>query len=606
MPIFRQAPDPGPPIDADELLSYEEVANRRLRRRWALILSIMAVFAAVFGFSAKPALHAAKAWQARRAAAEVERLTGEHKWFEARAKLQDALLLWRGEPAAQRAAAIFVARTGNPRDAAPFWKLVEAARPLAAAEQREYAASLLAGGDLDEAEAHLRAAWPGAPAGTDGGEPADLDLAMQIAARRNHAPGAAALARRLLAAPAATPRQRLNACAALFAGGTPEAQADAWDAVRALAADPTSPESLEALLILARRAATTPPGADPAAGFPALPELIARIEAHPRAAIQHRLLALDLALSLDPSPAKRAAAIQSAADRFGGSKDDADLAAFAAWLYLKTEFARVLEIVPAERAAHDHALFLQRMDALGALDRWGEIRDALKSRKVAVDPLVEQMYLARCAEKLGEPQAAEAYWDGALAAAGNNAEKLLRLGQYAQKNGELPVAGKAFQAAVQAVPESHEACAALAGYYDALGETRLLRDLLATMRAVWPKDAAVTNDAAYFDALLGENLNAARDAARALCKAEPASLPHRVTLALCELRLGNALGGLDAFNAVSLGRTVMLPRQRAVHAAVLWANSFPGQAREELRDVSPDRLLPEERALVAPITASAN
>ena len=86
-----------------------------------------------------------------------------------------------------------------------------------------------------------------------------------------------------------------------------------------------------------------------------------------------------------------------------------------------------------------------------------------------------------------------------------------------------------------------------------------------------------------------------------LVRADPASLPHRVTLALAELRAGNNLAALDAFQGIDTLHTAMQPRQRAVLAAVLWATSYEQAAWEAVRNLPLDRLLPEERALVQPI-----
>jgi hypothetical protein len=604
MPHFRPAStrpaDSAPALSAEELRSPEEVAEREQRRRWLIALGAAAMLAVGAWVGVRPALHTIKAWQARRAAAEAEHLIGEHQWLPARGKVEDALALWRQEPAALRAAAIFLAATGNFREAAGFWKQLAATRPLTGDEQRDYATSLLAGADPRAAETHLHEAWPpGQPGG-----PADWELGMKLAIRRDHASQASELARRLLASHAATPRERLDAALVLLSAGGADAQGAAWDEVRALAQDHATAESLDALVLLAKRAAAPPAGARSPAGpapegCPELSELIERIDAHPLARIQHRLLATDLRLAQDPT--RRAELIQSAMDRFAASRDDADLATLGAWLYVKGEYARVLEAIPAARSTGDRALFFQRLDALGALGRWNDIREAIESGKLELDPMVAQMYLARCADKLNDPQTRDARWNAAFDAAGGKPEKLVQLGQYAGKNGAAGVAEKSFRAALQAAPASREAYASLLNLLEARGETRQLRDTLATMLAIWPRDAAVRNDAAYFDALLDEKVPAALATARDLVRADPASLPHRVTLALSELRSSDDQGAMDAFRGIDPALAAMEPRQRAVYAATLWATSYNQQARETLGAIRLEDLLPEERLLVKPI-----
>ena len=336
-----------------------------------------------------------------------------------------------------------------------------------------------------------------------------------------------------------------------------------------MAAGNKSPESLDALLALARSSASLSSEQAARENAPPLPGLIARIDAHPLARVPHHLLTLDLRAASDP--ARRPALIQEAVDRYGTTKDDAGLGALAAWLYSKGEFNKVLAILPPERADSDRTLFLQRLDTFGALGRWTDIRAAIQDRNFPLDPIYAQMYLARCADQLGEPTVRDACWDAAFSAAGTDARKLLVVGQYAEKNGVLPLAGKALRAAVAAAPDARDANAALFRLLESTGQTRELRDALIAFSTHSPEDRALRNDVVYFDALLDIQVPAARDTARQLVAAEPYSLPHRTALALAEMRLGNGLAAMDVFREITLpGPAVMLPRQRAVYAAVLW------------------------------------
>jgi hypothetical protein len=349
------------------------------------------------------------------------------------------------------------------------------------------------------------------------------------------------------------------------------------------------------LVLLARRAAASSKPDESGE----LPAVLARIEAHPLARIQHHLLVVDL--SIAQNPGQRAKLIQGAIDRFAGTRNDADLATLAGWLYGKEDYEQVLQVVPAARAPSDRALFFQRLDALGALGRWNEIQDAILSRKLALDPMIEQMYLARCAEKLDEPRARDAHWDAAIDAAAGNGEKLSQLGQYAAKNGAMDVAAKALRAAVQAAPNFLPAQRALIHLYEAQGDTRKMQETVAEMLKLAPQDPSARNDAAYLDALLGERVPAALATARALVLADPASLPCRVTLALAELRMNNALAAYDAFTGINPGKAALQPRQIAVYAAMLWATSYNRQAHQAVSNLPLDQLLPEERALIKPI-----
>lgn len=600
-PRHKTPPDDPATLTHEDITARQVAFDRRRRRRALLAVVASVALVAAVAFGVKPALHAAKAWQARRLSAEARRLMDQEKWLDARGKVQDAYALSSQEPEAVRTTADFLDRVNQPRQALAFWKQLDDLHALTPADQLGYAAAELNAGDPDAAAARLALAWP---AGTPG-SPAAWQLAMQLATRRDHAAEAADLARRILADPAAPVRTRFNAAATLLATTSGVAQRPGWQAFKDLAAEGKSPESLEALMTLARVAAAAGQPGTPTVdvGLPTLAECIQRIEKHPLAKARQQLFVLDLRIAQDP--ARRAELIQGAIDRYKSTRDDADLAALAAWLYGKGEYERALALLPLERAATDRTLFFQRLDNLGALGRWKEIRTVIQGQKFPIDPMTAQMYLARCAMQLNEPDVRDACWDAAFTAAKNDPAKLVTLGQYAAKNGASAVAGRALRAAVAAAPDAREANEAWFQWLDDAGQTRELHDALRAYAPRDPRNSAIRNDLAYLDALLdtdAASVRAARDTARELLRAEPGSLPHRVTLALAELREGNALGALDAFRGAVLPPPAdMQPRQRAVYAAVLWQTSYERQASEIKALIAPGQLLPEERELIQPI-----
>ncbi len=267
----------------------------------------------------------------------------------------------------------------------------------------------------------------------------------------------------------------------------------------------------------------------------------------------------------------------------------------------------MLAVLPPDRANGDRALFLQRLDTLGAMGRWKEIRATIQSRKFPLDPMSAQMYLARCAAQLGEPAVRDACWEAALDAAGADAAKLLTVGQYAEKNGALDIAAKAIPAAVAAAPDSREANEALFRLLESTGRTRDLRDALLAFAAHDPDDRALRNDIAYFNALLNVDVPAARDTARQLVQAEPVQLaaPHDPRAG--RVAAGQRAGGDGRVPGVKLPPpATMQPRQQAVYAAALWKTSYEREAREVVRAIVPERLLPEERELIRPVSETAN
>ncbi len=599
MPASRPILPPADDIDSHDALLVREAARERRQRRarWLGALGALALLTGV-AFGARPSVHVVKAWQARRLARAAVRLTEQGNLEAARTKVQDALAIWRLEPEVSYAAAFFLTCAGAYRQALPYWQQLETARPLTPADLRDYAATEVSLGDPDAAAALLGRVWPA-------GEPStrlDWLLGMQIALHSGHYAEAAALAKRLLDDGQTPSRERLDAATVLLSvtGGSPEDQTPAWRTVTAVARDDHSPESLAALILLAEQRAS-PTASQPAVDVvPPLADLIAAIETHPLAKTQHHLLVDDLRLAREPG--KRAELIQAAVDRFGGAKDETDLAALAAWLYGKGEYDKVLAVLPLARTTGDRTLYLQHLDALAALGRWTEIRGLVQAQKFPLDAMTSQMFLARCAAQLGESEVRDGRWQAALDAAGRDPGKLLTVGQYAAKNGAVDTAAVAFRAAVRAAPDARPAYDELVRVLETTGNTAEMRETVNAMAARWPHDAAVRNDLAYLDALRNENVPAARDTARDLRRADPASLAHRVTLALTELRLHNALAAMDAFSGLDLAKSGGLqPRQGAVYAAVLWETSYGKEAHAVVKNLPLDRLLPEERGLIRPI-----
>ena len=587
MALFRSPPRQTPvETESYDLSTPEEIARRRRRRRTLVLLGVLTLLGVGGYLGWHPAYRAGRDWQARRAAAEARSAMDAGQWDVAMGKVKDSLALSLVEPEVMRTAATFLTRTGHAREALGFWRQVELKRPLTIDDQRDYTTDLLALDETDAAAAKLRLLWPEGKEGT----PADWRLALQLALRRRQTAEALTLAARLVNAPDSDEPQRFDAAQVLVAASAKDTQETGWNTIRSLSQGHTA-SSLEALLLLARREANTVPK-NPAA----LEDLANRIENHPLAKTSQKLLAFDLRLAAEPG--RHDALVQTAIDRFGHG-DDETLASLGGWLYAQGEPRRVLEVITPQRATASRALFLQYLDTLGALGRWQEIKNAIEDQKFSLDPALEQMYLARCLEQLGQAEGSALHWDAAVRAAGASAEKLLMVGRYAQRNGALGPAEAAFRAALKTVPDSRPAQEGLLALLEAQGRTAAARDVLTGMLKIWPNDTSVRNDAAYLGVLLDQDLTANRDVARDLVRAEPGSLPHRVTLALAELRLGHALTALDAFGSVPLAAVATQGRFLAVYIAVLRAvGSYDAEVKTAVQALDPTRLLPEERELV--------
>ena len=357
------------------------------------------------------------------------------------------------------------------------------------------------------------------------------------------------------------------------------------------------------------------------------------LEAHPLAKALQKLIALDLVEHVDASRRDELIA-QGIAQLKNG--DANDLFALATWLNSKKEFEKTVEAIPLEKALLGRELFLQYLDALGGLERWGEIKQLLEGDRYPLDPVVQGMYLARCSAQLGEKAAAENNWQRALEAAAGDPGKLITLGDYAEKNGIVDVAQSAFDNAVIQSPKLRLAQQGRLRLAQRSSDTGKIHAVLADMLKIWPNDDAVQNDEGYTRLLLMSEQQAEVESkkdkvesagepitnnppsqgygvasqelitlsalAEKLVERNPRSLPHRTFLALARLKQNRAADALSVYENITVARGALTPSALAVHAAVLAANGKTEEAKSEVEQIKIDNLLPEERALVEQLT----
>ena len=344
-----------------------------------------------------------------------------------------------------------------------------------------------------------------------------------------------------------------------------------------------------------------------------LKEVADALENHPDARPAHKLLALEVRARQDPALTDQYVA--DAVERFGnatrlaqtyqGGADLADetLLALATWLNKIGRPAKTLEVLPQARAIQRQDLFFQYVNALAGLQRWSEIKDLLLSEHSVVDPMVQHMYLGIAHAHLGSATAATNEWQRALQVA-NTPEILMTLATNAEQNSVPDIADAAYSEAIKTAPTTNRA--AYAGRLRlalAAGKTTQAQTIAAEIAQIWPDDTAARNQAAYLRLLLGASGDAAEAAERdaeVLVAKEPRNWQARATLGLARLRLGR---NEEAFAAMRGQRVTgeEPPGALAVRAAILAANGIEEGARNDALLLSAKPLLPEERALIAPL-----
>ena len=643
------------PKKADlDLTPPEEIRARRIR--WLAFLSVLAICTLGAGiyFGAPPVGRAIKAWQSRRLAREAFALIDQQKWSEANAKTRDAVLLRPTEPEAWRAAGRLASRISQWPTALDWWKKVDEAGRLTLEDRRDYIAAALTASEVTLAAKQVQVLMAqSAP------EAIDLMWAGQLASRQNDPVLAIDYAERVLADERAKAYEIASAATLVLSLTSPYSQryAEAWKRIEDVARDPKNPASLGALVLLANEQALPPMSAigrntslsiestpapsqtsaappsvaggvdagpmlqhptpatqsgdtvtlnlapispsSPSGRAMSLTEVVNALENHPDARPYHKLLAFEVRVRQDPALTDQYVA--DAVEGFGNG-DDETLAALGGWLNKIGRPAKTLEVLPQAHAVQRQDLFLLYINALAALQRWSEVKDLLMSEHSVVDPMVQHMYLAVAQAHLGSATGATNEWQRALQVA-NTPEKLLTLATNAEQNSANDIADAAYSEAIKIAPANRAAYTGRLRLALAAGKTTQAQEIAAEIARVWPDDAAGRNQDAYLRLLLGAPDGAAEAAqreAQVLVAKEPRNWQARATLGLACLRLGRKQEALAAIREPRV-TGVEPPGTLAVRAAILAANGYEDGARNDARLLSGKPLLPEERALIAPL-----
>src|SRR5438445_1685240 len=235
------------------MMTAEEIRLKRAKRLRVIIIAIAIVVVLVTGFfTARPALNAVKAWQARRHAAKAFAYIDNANWLGARKEASAAYQLRPTEPQSVRAIARFLSRTRQP-DALEFWQQLEKLTPLTREDRQDEAAIAIVSGETSRAEIAVQALLE-----SKGPDPAGWLLAAQLAIQKGAADDAMLALGKVFNDTNATEQQQLQAALlelALASGSEAiDARAtDAWSRIEKISRG-KSAAALDALVLLARRA----------------------------------------------------------------------------------------------------------------------------------------------------------------------------------------------------------------------------------------------------------------------------------------------------------------------------------------------------------------
>jgi cytochrome c-type biogenesis protein CcmH/NrfG len=554
----------------------------------------------------RPARNAVLALQARKHARRAFAFIDQQKWKNARDEATAAYRLRPNEPEALRAVARLLSRAGQ-ADGLEYWRKLSAITPLTDEDLRDNARIALRGNDLpaaNDAVDQLLADH------NDKDRVADYLVAAEVAARQHDYRKTAQYDQKILADPTATHSEQLRATLRLDSivrsGGRMFVDDPKKIDERLVAlASGDDQTSLDALTALAQHVLS--PASETKTDLPVpIGDLISKIENHPKATIGSHLLATDLEISQAGS--NREQIVQRATDRWKNSPNEG-VATLGSWLYHHGDYQRELEVISLDRAMQTRELFLERIDALAALERWNEIAKLLESERYPLEPVIQNMYLAMCYSKQGEKISADNGWQRAIESAAGDLNKLLMLGSFAEHNGVGSVATTAYNAAVAVSPKSLEAQLGRLRVLRAGGDTHKIHSTVQELLKIWPNDPNLQNDEMYLRLLLlppdtkpdSIELKSIKTAAEKLVADEPNSLPQRTVLALALLKQNQPYTALSLYRNLAVVQSAVTPATIAIHAAVLNAAGQTNEAKAEAAKVPRDKLLPEERALIQPL-----
>jgi hypothetical protein len=333
----------------------------------------------------------------------------------------------------------------------------------------------------------------------------------------------------------------------------------------------------------------------PAADFPDRSKLAQLFREHPEAAGPQLVAAC--ALEVDAQPAERTRRLDELV-RLVATRDATTKLAAADWLLRIGEIERTLKLFPWEEVHSSPKLVLAHLDALSrtgdraALDRL-LATPALPLRKEFAH--LFRWQALRAADPTGaHDREAVAAVDAAIAFPPSLVYVALRFEEF----GRTELATQAFSRLSHVPKFRATALSSLLRIAQRERDTNGILDLLERARAEGMADPAAQAEIAYYELLLKRNVQKNRQMLAQLTEEHPDRMMFVSTLALACLRDEDFADALKTFERRDFRWRRASSAVKAVYAATLQATGRPSQAREVMREVSPDALLPEERALL--------
>lgn len=303
-------------------------------------------------------------------------------------------------------------------------------------------------------------------------------------------------------------------------------------------------------------------------------------------------------LLIEIRPLRADALLAEVVERFRAT--DPEL--LASWLQGRNAFETILRITDPPPDSGDRQVLLGfRLDALLSLGRFDTLRDELQIHGETISRALRKILDAEIAFHEGDPAAAWRAWELAFerGAFTRQAMSLRRLAAIAARERDRERAYRAYMRLFandqgNLSSEEYSLFLSLAMEQDDLSiGTRIAR----TAAELFPTPAN-QNNAAYLNALSGEQLEDALETMREVTRDNPGQANFKLTYAFALLRSGQPQEALRVAETVQIDMTPAGAQNQAIYAAILAANNRGALAAGIAANIDKSRLFPAERRLV--------
>jgi tetratricopeptide (TPR) repeat protein len=260
----------------------------------------------------------------------------------------------------------------------------------------------------------------------------------------------------------------------------------------------------------------------------------------------------------------------------------------------------VMQLTDKERGFLNRSLFKARLDALTSLNLHAEAYQHLLTPGAPMPAFDLALARTQAAIQARDPDRRDQHFAELLKACDNQPDRIRAIAEFAEKQGALDSASMLWKSLGTLPGQTTLAQRSLQRVADRRGDTWTARDHARNALRSDPSLISLRLEIAYYDLLLGENIDAALAQAQSSVDQDSRDFFARAALALAHLRLDQPEKARAAIDRFLLETPQPRHDALAVLAATCGQNGFVVRAQEIASKIPLERLRPEERDLIRP------